>query len=37
MATQVEAARLLCLNAAQKKDAGEDFSQEGAMAKTICI
>lgn len=33
MATQIEAARLLCLNAAQKKDAGEDFSQEGAMAK----
>ena len=33
MATQVEAARLLCLSAAQKKDAGEDFSQEGAMAK----
>lgn len=33
MATQVEAARLLCLKAAQKKDAGEDFSQESAMAK----
>ncbi len=33
MATQVEAARLLCIKAAQKKDAGEDFSQEGAMAK----
>lgn len=33
MATQIEAARLLCLRAAQKKDAGEDFSQEGAMAK----
>ncbi|WP_420317772.1 acyl-CoA dehydrogenase [Ekhidna sp.] len=33
MATQIEAARLLCLKAAQKKDAGEDFSQEGAMAK----
>ncbi len=33
MATQVEAARLLCLKAAQKKDAGEDFSREGAMAK----
>ncbi len=33
MATQVEAARLLCIKAAKKKDAGEDFSQEGAMAK----
>lgn len=33
MATQVEAARLLCLQAAQKKDAGEDFSKESAMAK----
>ncbi len=33
MATQIEAARLLCLRAAQKKDAGEDFSQESAMAK----
>ena len=33
MATQIEAARLLCIKAAQKKDAGEDFSQEGAMAK----
>ncbi|WP_370090071.1 acyl-CoA dehydrogenase [Ekhidna sp.] len=33
MATQIEAARLLCLKAAQKKDAGEDFSREGAMAK----
>ncbi|MEM7298492.1 MAG: acyl-CoA dehydrogenase [Bacteroidota bacterium] len=33
MATQIEAARLLCLQAAQKKDAGEDFSKESAMAK----
>lgn len=33
MATDIEAARLLCLNAAQKKDAGEDFSKESAMAK----
>ena len=33
MATQIEAARLLCLKAAQKKDTGEDFTQEGAMAK----
>lgn len=33
MATDIEAARLLCLQAAQKKDAGEDFSKESAMAK----
>ncbi|MEP5614258.1 MAG: acyl-CoA dehydrogenase [Cyclobacteriaceae bacterium] len=33
MATQIEAARLLIMKAAQKKDAGLDFSQEGAMAK----
>ena len=33
MATQIEAARLLCLKAAQKKDNGEDFSRESAMAK----
>lgn len=33
MATDIEAARLLCLNAAQKKDAGQDFSKESAMAK----
>ena len=33
MATDVEAARLLCVNAAQKKDQGEDFSKESAMAK----
>ncbi|MEP1094521.1 MAG: acyl-CoA dehydrogenase [Cyclobacteriaceae bacterium] len=33
MATQIEAARLLCMKAAQKKDAGLDFSKEGAMAK----
>lgn len=33
MATQVEAARLLCLQAARKKDEGLDFSKEGAMAK----
>ncbi len=33
MATQVDATRLLCLRAAQKKDAGEDHSQESAMAK----
>lgn len=33
MATDVEAARLLCLNAAQIKDGGGDFSQASAMAK----
>jgi len=33
MATEIEAARLLCLNAAQKKDRGEDFSKESSMAK----
>ncbi|MFK7952723.1 MAG: acyl-CoA dehydrogenase [Ekhidna sp.] len=33
MATDIEAARLMCLRAAQLKDAGEDFSREGAMAK----
>ncbi len=33
MSTDIEAARLLCLNAAQKKDAGQDFSKESAMAK----
>ncbi len=33
MATKVEAARLLCLQAAQLKDEGKDFSQASAMAK----
>ncbi len=33
MATKVEAARLLCLQAAQLKDAGQDYSQASAMAK----
>ena len=33
MATQVEAARLMCLQAASKKDQGEDFAQEASMAK----
>jgi alkylation response protein AidB-like acyl-CoA dehydrogenase len=33
MATHVEAARLLCLQAAALKDAGLDFAKEGAMAK----
>lgn len=33
MATRVDAARLLCLQAAQIKDRGEDYSQAAAMAK----
>ena len=33
MATNIEAARLLCLQAAQMKDAKQDFSLQGAMAK----
>ena len=33
MATKIDAARLLCLQAAALKDAGEDYSQAGAMAK----
>jgi alkylation response protein AidB-like acyl-CoA dehydrogenase len=33
MATKVEAARLLCLKAAQIKDAGGDYTLSGAMAK----
>ncbi|MEN8210000.1 MAG: acyl-CoA dehydrogenase family protein, partial [Candidatus Fermentibacteria bacterium] len=33
MATQIEAARLLTRNAAYKKDTGERFSKEAAMAK----
>lgn len=33
MATKIEAARLMCLKAAQLKDAGEDFSHASAMAK----
>jgi alkylation response protein AidB-like acyl-CoA dehydrogenase len=33
MATQLEAARLLVYNAARLKDAGEPFTQQGAMAK----
>jgi len=33
MATKIEAARLLCLKAAQLKDAGKDFAQASAMAK----
>lgn len=33
MATNIEAARLLCLQAATLKDKGMDFAKEGAMAK----
>jgi len=33
MATNIEAARLLCLQAAHKKDMNEDFVREAAMAK----
>lgn len=33
MATDIEAARLLCLNAAQLKDQHKDFSKQSAMAK----
>lgn len=33
MATQITAAKLLCLNAASEKDAGKDITQSGAMAK----
>jgi len=33
MATKIEAARLMCLQAAQLKDAGKDYAQASAMAK----
>jgi alkylation response protein AidB-like acyl-CoA dehydrogenase len=33
MATKIDAARLLCLQAAQIKDQGKDYSQASAMAK----
>jgi len=33
MATNIDAARLLCLQAATMKDQGKDFAKEGAMAK----
>jgi len=35
MATEIEAARLLCLKAAALKDAGKDFKQAAAMAKVF--
>ncbi len=33
MATKIEAARLMCLQAARLKDAGQDYAQSSAMAK----
>lgn len=33
MATEIDSARLLCLQAASLKDAGENFAKESAMAK----
>jgi alkylation response protein AidB-like acyl-CoA dehydrogenase len=33
MATQIDAARLLCLQAAYHKDTGQDYAKSGAMAK----
>ena len=33
MATQIMAAKMLCLKAASEKDAGKDITQSGAMAK----
>jgi alkylation response protein AidB-like acyl-CoA dehydrogenase len=33
MATEIDAARLLCLQAAADKDAGRDYAKSGAMAK----
>ncbi len=35
MATEIEAARLLCLKAASQKDNGENFDQASAMAKVF--
>ena len=36
MATEIEAARLMCLRAAWQKDTGIDFTESGAMAKLFC-
>ncbi len=36
LATEIEAARLLVYNAARRKDAGEEFRKEAAMAKLRC-
>jgi alkylation response protein AidB-like acyl-CoA dehydrogenase len=35
MATRIDASRLLCLKAACQKDAHEDYTQSGAMAKVF--
>jgi alkylation response protein AidB-like acyl-CoA dehydrogenase len=35
MATEIEAARLLCLKAASLKDQGKNFDKESAMAKVF--
>jgi alkylation response protein AidB-like acyl-CoA dehydrogenase len=35
MATRIDAARLLCLNAAWQKDKGEDYTESAAMAKVF--
>ena len=36
MATEIEAARLLCFKAAWQKDQGLDYTESGAMAKLFC-
>ena len=36
MATEIEAARMLLYSAADKKDRGENYSKEAAMAKLFC-
>lgn len=36
MATEIEAARLLCFRAAWQKDQGLDYTESGAMAKLFC-
>ena len=36
MATEIEAARLMCLRAAWQKDSDIDFTESGAMAKLFC-
>ncbi|MGN6194102.1 MAG: acyl-CoA dehydrogenase [Ginsengibacter sp.] len=35
MATRIDAARLLCLNAAWQKDTGQDYTESAAMAKVF--
>ncbi|NSC20513.1 acyl-CoA dehydrogenase [Streptomyces albus subsp. chlorinus] len=36
MSTQIEAGRSLCLTAARRRDAGEPYAREAAMAKLFC-